>query len=172
MSSTFAATAKATCQVLFVGMNPGPWGMAQTGVPFGQIAAARDWLGIDGEIRKTVARTSSATDRRLGLQSARKFRVRGYGGYSKPATPPLNIFLRNTLCATMPAGIHGRVGSQRYARQVARWGARPLEAACDQHLKQLIHLLARNGSLVWVHGRRDAPSVLLRMCADRQNSAS
>lgn len=32
--------------VLFVGMNPGPWGMAQTGVPFGEVAAVRDWLGI------------------------------------------------------------------------------------------------------------------------------
>ena len=30
----------------FWGMNPGPWGMAQTGVPFGEVAAVRDWLGI------------------------------------------------------------------------------------------------------------------------------
>lgn len=33
--------------VLLLGMNPGPWGMAQTGVPFGEVAAVRDWLGID-----------------------------------------------------------------------------------------------------------------------------
>jgi len=37
---------------LMLGMNPGPWGMAQTGVPFGEIAAVRDWLGIDAKIRK------------------------------------------------------------------------------------------------------------------------
>lgn len=37
-------------EVLLVGMNPGPWGMAQTGVPFGEIAAVRDWLGIGGEV--------------------------------------------------------------------------------------------------------------------------
>ncbi len=36
--------------VVLVGMNPGPWGMAQTGVPFGEVEAVRDWLGIDGEI--------------------------------------------------------------------------------------------------------------------------
>lgn len=35
---------------VFLGMNPGPWGMAQTGVPFGEIAAARDWLGIEGRV--------------------------------------------------------------------------------------------------------------------------
>ncbi len=34
-------------KVLFLGMNPGPFGMAQTGVPFGDIAYVRDWLGID-----------------------------------------------------------------------------------------------------------------------------
>ena len=35
------------CEVVFLGMNPGPWGMAQTGVPFGEVVAVRDWLGID-----------------------------------------------------------------------------------------------------------------------------
>src|SRR4051812_3435288 len=39
-------------QVVFVGMNPGPFGMVQTGVPFGQIAAVRDWMKIDGRIRQ------------------------------------------------------------------------------------------------------------------------
>lgn len=34
-------------RVLFLGMNPGPWGMAQTGVPFGEVAAVRDWMRID-----------------------------------------------------------------------------------------------------------------------------
>jgi len=37
-------------RVLFLGMNPGPWGMAQTGVPFGEIAVVRDWLGISAQI--------------------------------------------------------------------------------------------------------------------------
>jgi single-strand selective monofunctional uracil DNA glycosylase len=36
--------------VVFLGMNPGPWGMAQTGVPFGEVAAVRDWLGIEGRV--------------------------------------------------------------------------------------------------------------------------
>ncbi len=37
-------------EVLLVGMNPGPWGMAQTGVPFGAVSAVRDWLGLAGEV--------------------------------------------------------------------------------------------------------------------------
>lgn len=38
-------------EVLFVGMNPGPFGMAQTGVPFGDVRMVRDWLGIDGVVK-------------------------------------------------------------------------------------------------------------------------
>ena len=38
-------------EVLLVGMNPGPWGMVQTGVPFGEVGLVRGWLGIDGGVR-------------------------------------------------------------------------------------------------------------------------
>lgn len=41
-----------TKDVLFVGMNPGPFGMAQTGVPFGDVAMVRDWMGISGLVTK------------------------------------------------------------------------------------------------------------------------
>jgi len=37
-------------QVVFVGMNPGPFGMAQTGVPFGEVSLVRDWMGITGKV--------------------------------------------------------------------------------------------------------------------------
>ncbi|XP_059812187.1 single-strand-selective monofunctional uracil-DNA glycosylase 1 [Hypanus sabinus] len=37
-------------EVLFLGMNPGPFGMAQTGVPFGEVSAVRDWLGVSGAV--------------------------------------------------------------------------------------------------------------------------
>ncbi len=40
-----------TREVLFLGMNPGPFGMAQTGVPFGDIAMVRDFLGITGSVK-------------------------------------------------------------------------------------------------------------------------
>ena len=33
-------------------MNPGPYGMAQTGVPFGEISHVRDWMGISGSVEK------------------------------------------------------------------------------------------------------------------------
>jgi single-strand selective monofunctional uracil DNA glycosylase len=44
--------AKAPREVLMVGMNPGPFGMAQTGVPFGDVTMVRDFLGIEGTVGK------------------------------------------------------------------------------------------------------------------------
>src|SRR5204863_190289 len=47
-----ARFASAPKEAVFVGMNPGPFGMAQTGVPFGEVASVRDWLGIRTPIGK------------------------------------------------------------------------------------------------------------------------
>jgi single-strand selective monofunctional uracil DNA glycosylase len=46
----FTVYAAGQKEAVFLGMNPGPWGMAQTGVPFGEVAAVRDWLGIEGRV--------------------------------------------------------------------------------------------------------------------------
>ena len=37
-------------EILMLGMNPGPFGMAQTGVPFGDVAITREWLGVGGRV--------------------------------------------------------------------------------------------------------------------------
>jgi single-strand selective monofunctional uracil DNA glycosylase len=39
-------------RAVFLGMNPGPWGMAQTGVPFGEVDHVRNWMGIEAGIGK------------------------------------------------------------------------------------------------------------------------
>lgn len=44
--------AKTPREVLLIGMNPGPWGMAQTGVPFGEISFVRDWMGVEAPVGK------------------------------------------------------------------------------------------------------------------------
>jgi len=41
-----------TREVILVGMNPGPFGMAQTGVPFGDVGMVRDFVGISGTVKQ------------------------------------------------------------------------------------------------------------------------
>ena len=43
---------RAPREVLMLGMNPGPFGMAQTGVPFGDVAMVRSFVGITGPVGK------------------------------------------------------------------------------------------------------------------------
>ncbi|MEE9392565.1 MAG: uracil-DNA glycosylase family protein [Planctomycetota bacterium] len=45
-----AKYAQGTKSTLLLGMNPGPWGMNQTGVPFGEVSHVRDWMGIEGKV--------------------------------------------------------------------------------------------------------------------------
>lgn len=46
------ASAPGPRSALFLGMNPGPWGMAQTGIPFGDVVLARDWIGVEAPVTK------------------------------------------------------------------------------------------------------------------------
>lgn len=61
---------RGTREVILLGMNPGPFGMAQTGVPFGDPAMVRDWLRLDG----TVGKPPHEHPKRpvLGLDSPRR----------------------------------------------------------------------------------------------------
>ena len=72
-------------QVVLLGMNPGPFGMVQTGVPFGEVEAVRSWLGLRGEVRKPAhehprrpvlgfaCTRSEVSGRRLWGWAARRF---------------------------------------------------------------------------------------------------
>lgn len=44
--------ARQDVDAMWLGMNPGPWGMAQTGVPFGEVAHVRDWMGIEAPVEQ------------------------------------------------------------------------------------------------------------------------
>jgi len=39
-------------RVVFLGMNPGPFGMVQTGIPFGEIDAVKNWLKVEAPVQK------------------------------------------------------------------------------------------------------------------------
>ena len=47
-----ARYARQGIDAVLVGMNPGPWGMAQTGVPFGEVRLVREFLGIEEPVRQ------------------------------------------------------------------------------------------------------------------------
>ncbi|MDD3422979.1 uracil-DNA glycosylase family protein [Sphaerochaeta sp.] len=56
-------------RILLLGMNPGPFGMTQTGVPFGEIEAVKHFLKLEAEIAKPLVEHPARPV--LGLASPR-----------------------------------------------------------------------------------------------------
>lgn len=50
LAAFFAKFGQPPKKIVLVGMNPGPWGMLQTGVPFGEVSIVREWMGIEGRV--------------------------------------------------------------------------------------------------------------------------
>ena len=94
--------AQASCEVVLVGMNPGPWGMAQTGVPFGQIAAARDWLELDGEIRKPKREHRLRPIEGWACKRSEVSGERLWGLFKARYTTPDRFFAKHFVCNYCP----------------------------------------------------------------------
>ncbi len=115
---------RAPREILLLGMNPGPFGMAQTGVPFGDVEMVREWLGIEGRVGKPPREHPETPDRGLRLPAAR-----GLGnealvvreGPLRDARALLRALLRGEL---VPARVPRGLGRQPHPRQAARRGAR------------------------------------------------
>lgn len=134
----YLSLAGAKTSVVFLGMNPGPWGMAQTGVPFGEIAAVRDWMKINATIDKPSVEhpkrpvegfdceKSEVSGRRLwGLMQTR------FGSASK--------FFRNHFVLNYcPLVFMEQSARNRTPDKLPAAERAPLDAVCDQHLQTVL----------------------------------
>jgi single-strand selective monofunctional uracil DNA glycosylase len=130
--------------VLLVGMNPGPWGMAQTGVPFGEVGAVRDWLGIAAP----VGRPAMAHPRRpVEGFACRRAEVSGrrlWGWARKNFGTPEAFFRCFFVANYCPLLFLEADGRNRTPDKLPRAERKALEAACDQAVRDLaLHLECR-----------------------------
>ncbi len=133
--------AQETCQVLFVGMNPGPWGMAQTGVPFGQIDAAHHWLGIDAEIHKPEREHRLRPIEGWACKRSEVSGERLWGLFKARYTTPMQFFQQHFVCNYCPLVFMEESARNVTPDKLPAAAREPLEAACDRHLSELIQLL-------------------------------
>jgi len=121
-------------EVLLLGMNPGPWGMAQVGVPFGEIAAVRDWLGINAR----VLSPDNPHPKRpvLGFDCTRsEVSGRRLWGWARDrfATPDA-FFARFLVINYCPLVFLEESGRNRVPEKLPKAERAPLFAACDRAL--------------------------------------
>jgi len=135
--------------VLLLGMNPGPWGMAQTGVPFGEVSAVRDWLGIEAPVLKPAQEHPKRPV--LGLE-CRRSEVSGrrlWGWAQSLFTSPENFFRSFFVANYCPLQFLEASGRNLTPEKLAPADRRPLLEVCDRALRRTVDLL-RPGLVVGV----------------------
>jgi single-strand selective monofunctional uracil DNA glycosylase len=130
------------CEVLLLGMNPGPWGMAQTGVPFGEVSLVRDWLGIRGTVEKPLEEHPRRPV--LGFHCARSevSGARLWGWARERFASPANFFARFFVYNYCPLAFMDAEGRNFTPDKLPVAEARPLIAACDENLREVVAALS------------------------------
>ncbi|MEW6490247.1 MAG: uracil-DNA glycosylase family protein [Thermodesulfobacteriota bacterium] len=128
-------------EVLFLGMNPGPFGMAQTGVPFGEVAAVGGWLGIDAPVarpeREHPARPVEGFACRRSEVSGRRL----WGWARERFGAPEAFFRRFFVANYCPLLFLEQGGRNRTPDKLPTAEAGPLYAACDHALRAAVDYL-------------------------------
>ena len=128
-------------RVVFLGMNPGPFGMVQTGVPFGEVAAVRDWMGMQA----TIGRPAREHPKRpvLGFACPRS-EVSGrrlWGFFGKRFGTARQFFQEHFVANYCPLAFIEEGGKNLTPDKLPAAAQARLQALCDMHLRQVIATL-------------------------------
>ncbi len=128
-------------KVLFLGMNPGPWGMAQTGVPFGEIAAVRDWMGIDKKIDRPDHEHPKRPVEGFACGRSEVSGRRLWGLFQERFETPEAFFEQHFVSNYCPLVFMEESARNRTPDKLPASEREGLDAACDEHLRSLLAIL-------------------------------
>lgn len=125
-------------RVLMLGMNPGPYGMAQTGVPFGEVAMVRDWMGITGKVEKPVPEHPKRVVSGFDCQRSEVSGRRLWGLFSEKYPDADDFFADHFVVNYCPLVWMGESGANITPNKLPAEEMKPVETACEEHLDQVI----------------------------------
>jgi single-strand selective monofunctional uracil DNA glycosylase len=128
-------------RALFLGMNPGPFGMAQTGVPFGEIAAVRDWLGIQATIERPPNEHPKRPVMGFNCKRTEISGQRLWGLFAKRFGSAEKFFEEHLVVNYCPLSFVEASGRNRTPDKLPPKERTPLFAVCDQHLREILRIL-------------------------------
>ena len=134
-----AATTKK--KVVFLGMNPGPFGMAQSGVPFGEIAVVRDWLGINAPIGKPDCEHPKRPIVGLACTRSEVSGRRLWGLFAERYESASDFFRDHFIVNHCPLVFMEETGRNRTPDKLPLEESTPLMTASDTHLRQVVKTL-------------------------------
>ncbi len=125
-------------RVLFVGMNPGPWGMGQTGIPFGEVGYVREWLGLSSEVRRPEYEHRARPVEGLGCSRSEVSGRRLWGLFAERFEHAEAFFADHMVHNYCPLLFLEESGRNRTPDKLALHERSALLAACDTALMRLI----------------------------------
>lgn len=130
-------------EILLLGMNPGPFGMAQTGVPFGEVAAVRDWLGVSGRVHTPPGAHPAKPVLGFGCPRSEVSGRRLWGLFRERFGRPEAFFARRTVANYCPLMFveATRTGRNATPEELPSAALRPVTEACDRLLRDLVRIL-------------------------------
>jgi single-strand selective monofunctional uracil DNA glycosylase len=128
-------------EVVFVGMNPGPYGMAQTGVPFGEITAVRDWMAIEEPVGRPEREHPKRPIVGFDLERSEISGARLWGWAQERFGPAERFFERFFAANFCPLVFMEGSGRNRTPDKLPAVERDPLFAACDRALRATIEHL-------------------------------
>lgn len=133
--------ARAHTRVLFVGMNPGPWGMAQTGVPFGEVETVRGWMGIEEPVSQPDRPHPKRPIEGFGCRRSEVSGRRLWGLMRSRFGDPDSFFAGHFVANYCPLVFMEETGRNRTPDRLPAGESEPLFALCDRHLIAVIGAL-------------------------------
>ena len=127
-------------RVLFLGMNPGPFGMAQTGVPFGEISAVRDWMKIDGPVKRPRPEHPKRPIDGFACTRSEVSGQRLWGLFAERFGTAAKFFKDHFVINYCPLVFMEAGGRNVTPDKLPAAESAELYAACDRHLRELVEL--------------------------------
>ncbi len=122
---------------VFLGMNPGPFGMAQTGVPFGDPGLVKSWLGIECAIGKPEPEHPKRPVLGFACHRSEVSGTRVWGAVRDHFATPERFFARFFIANYCPLCFVEESGRNRTPNVLPKKEREALYAPCDLHLRRL-----------------------------------
>lgn len=128
-------------EILLVGMNPGPWGMVQTGVPFGDVVLVRDWLDICAPVERPAREHPARPVLGFACRRREVSGMRLWGWAKETYGLPEHFFARFFVLNYCPLAFFEEAGENLTPDRLPATDKRPLLALCDAALEAAVQCL-------------------------------
>lgn len=129
-------------EVLLLGMNPGPWGMAQTGVPFGEVTMVKEWLGIEAPVRTPADMHPKRPVQGFNCEKSEVSGRRLWGWAKNTFGAPDRFFARFFVANYCPLLFIEKSGRNRTPNALPASEKKLLVKTCDRALRRTVECTA------------------------------